>query len=123
MIPADQTDDAVRPYGNIDATTYNTYKTLNRKNYSKMRIKPGFELRNICGENIIIAHGVQNIDFSKVITLNESAAVAWNAVVGKGFTEQDIVNVLTREYEVDAPTAQNDANALIASWQSAGLIE
>jgi len=88
-----------------------------------MRIKPGFELRNICGENIIIAHGVQNIDFSKVITLNESAAVAWNAVVGKGFTEQDIVNVLTREYEVDAPTAQNDANALIASWQSAGLIE
>ena len=83
-----------------------------------MQIKPGFELRNICGENIIIAHGVQNIDFSKVITLNESAAV-----VGKTFTEQDIVNVLTDEYEVDLMTAQDDANVLVASWKDAGLIE
>ncbi|MBR2153856.1 MAG: PqqD family protein [Bacteroidaceae bacterium] len=88
-----------------------------------MQIKPGFELRNICGENIIIAHGVQNIDFSKVITLNESAATVWNAVVGKTFTEQDIVNVLTDEYEVDLMTAQDDANVLVASWKDAGLIE
>ena len=88
-----------------------------------MQIKPGFELRNICGENIIIAHGVQNIDFSKVITLNESAATVWNAVAGKTFTEQDIVNVLTDEYEVDLMTAQDDANVLVASWKDAGLIE
>lgn len=88
-----------------------------------MQIKTGFELRNICGENIIIAHGVQNIDFSKVITLNESAAIVWNAVVGKTFTEQDIVNVLTDEYEVDLMTAQDDANVLVASWKDAGLIE
>ena len=87
-----------------------------------MKIKPGFELRNICGENIIISHGVQNIDFSKVITLNESAALVWNAVIDKDFTEQDIVNALTSEYEVDVTTAQNDANALITSWRSAGLI-
>ncbi|MBQ9361937.1 MAG: PqqD family protein [Bacteroidaceae bacterium] len=88
-----------------------------------MQIKPGFELRNICGENIIIAHGVQNIDFSKVITLNESAAFAWKAVVGKDFTEQDIVNALVDEYEVDTMTAQEDANALIASWKDAGLMD
>jgi hypothetical protein len=87
-----------------------------------MRIKPGFELRNICGENIIIAHGVQNIDFSKVITLNESAALAWNAVAGKDFTEQDIVRTLMAEYDVDMATAQHDTNQLIASWQDAGLI-
>ena len=29
-----------------------------------MRIKPGFELRSICGEHIIIAHGLDNIDFN-----------------------------------------------------------
>ena len=88
-----------------------------------MKIKPGFELKNICGENIIIAHGLQNIDFSKVITLNESAALAWNAVIDKDFTEQDIVEVLTAEYDVDLATAQKDANALIASWRSAGLLQ
>ena len=88
-----------------------------------MKIKPGFELKNICGENIIIAHGLQNIDFSKVITLNESAALAWNAVIDKDFTEQDIIEVLTAEYDVDLATAQKDANALIASWRSAGLLQ
>ena len=88
-----------------------------------MKIKPGFELKNICGENIIIAHGLQNIDFSKVITLNESAALAWNAVIDKDFTEQDIIEVLTAEYDVDLATAQKDANTLIASWRSAGLLQ
>lgn len=97
--------------------------TIKPKNYKPMKIRQGFELRKICGENIIIAHGIKNIDFSKVITLNESAAVVWNAVMGKDFTEQDIVNVLTSEYEVDAATAQEDANTLIASWKSAELIQ
>ena len=87
-----------------------------------MRIKEGFELRNICGENIVIAHGLQNIDFTKVITLNESAALAWNAVKDKDFDVQDVVQVLLDEYEVDEATAAADANSLVASWKAAGLI-
>ena len=43
----------------------------------RMKIKNGFELREVCGENVIIAHGVDNIDFTKVISLNESAAFLW----------------------------------------------
>lgn len=40
-----------------------------------MKIKPGFELRKICGENIVISHGMENIFFTKIITFNESAAI------------------------------------------------
>lgn len=29
-----------------------------------MRIKEGFELRDVCGEKIVVAHGDRNIDFS-----------------------------------------------------------
>lgn len=39
-----------------------------------MRIKEGFELREICGEHVILSHGMDNIDFSKIISLNETAA-------------------------------------------------
>ena len=39
-----------------------------------MRIKDGFELREICGEHVILSHGMDNIDFSKIISLNETAA-------------------------------------------------
>lgn len=87
-----------------------------------MKIKPGFELRTICGENIVIAHGIENIDFSRIITLNASAADVWNAVVGKDFELSDVVSALLAEYEVDEQTATADAKQLIDDWKKAGLI-
>jgi len=88
-----------------------------------MKIKKGFELRNVCGENIIIAHGVENIDFTKVITLNESAAFLWKEVAEKDFTEEDMIQLLLDEYEVEEPQAQEDVKQLVASWLKAGLVE
>lgn len=88
-----------------------------------MRIKKGFELRKICNENIVISHGIENIDFSKVISLNESAATIWHCVEGKEFTENDMVKALCDEYEVDEQTAQQDCVNLVASWIDAGLVE
>lgn len=45
-----------------------------------MRIKDGFELREICGEHVILSHGMDNIDFSKIISLNETAAFLWKGL-------------------------------------------
>ncbi len=88
-----------------------------------MKIKDGFELMTICDQNIIISHGVQNINFSKVITLNESASVVWNAMVGKTFTVADAAKALTDEYEVDEATALADAEKLVNDWIDAEIIE
>ena len=88
-----------------------------------MKIKKGFELRKICGENIVIAHGVENIDFTKIITLNESAAFIWQQVEGKEFTEADMVQILLDEYEVEELQAQADVKTLAESWKQAGLVE
>lgn len=88
-----------------------------------MRIKEGFELRSVCGENMIIAHGVKNIDFSKVINLNESASDMWNAVVGKDFTVKDLADALLNMYDVDEATAMADAERVAREWQEIGLLE
>ena len=66
-----------------------------------MKIKEGFELREVCGEYIVIAHGDKNIDFSKVINFNESAAVMWKAVATKEFTAEDMAQALLSTYEVE----------------------
>ena len=87
-----------------------------------MKIKEGFEIRNVCGENIIIAHGKENIDFTKVITLNESAVLLWNKAVGKDFTEEDLVNVLLDEYDVEVLRAAEDVKNLVTLWVEAGLV-
>jgi hypothetical protein len=87
-----------------------------------MKTKKGFRLRNICGENIIVAEGVENIDFSRIISMNESSAYLWKKVEGQDFTEKDLTNYLTEEYDVDEETAQKDVKTLIAKWLDAGII-
>ena len=83
-----------------------------------MKAKPGFNLRVVCGENIIVAEGEENIDFSNIISMNESSAYLWQNIQGKEFTHEDLVGLLTQEYEVDEATALKDdfkssASALI----------
>lgn len=89
-----------------------------------MKIKEGFELREVCGEHIVIGHGVAHIDFTRIITLNESASDVWNKVVSMpNFTVEDMAQVLTDNYEVDAEQALKDSKALAESWIKAGLAE
>lgn len=87
-----------------------------------MKINKGFELREMCGEHIIIGTGVENIDFSKVISLNESAAWLWREVEGKEFTPQSLAALLMEQYDVDESTALADATALAAQWVSVGIV-
>lgn len=88
-----------------------------------MRIKKGFELRDVCGEHIIVAYGIENIDFNKVISLNESATYLWRNVVDKDFDVETMASLLQQEYKVDAETAKRDAQALLDEWTKVGLTE
>lgn len=88
-----------------------------------MRIKKGFVLRNICGENIIVAEGKENIDFTKIISMNESSAYLWKNVEEKDFTVDMLKKLLTDRYDVDDTTAANDAEKLASDWVEAGIVE
>lgn len=88
-----------------------------------MKTKKGFKLRTVCGEHIIVAEGIENIDFSRIISLNESAAFLWNNVMDKEFTVDTLTNLLLEEYEVDEATARKDAETLVQKWQEAGIVE
>ena len=88
-----------------------------------MKAKPGFNLRVVCGENIIVAEGEENIDFSNIMSMNESSAYLWQNIQGKEFTHEDLVDLLTQEYEVDEATALKDVKALTELWLQAGIIE
>ncbi len=88
-----------------------------------MQIKEGFELRNVCGEAVIIAHGKQNIDFSRIINLNESAAYLWRNVVGTEFDAERLAKLLLEEYDVSRDIALRDAHKVIDDWRKAGLAE
>ena len=87
-----------------------------------MKTKKGFKLRTICGENIIVAEGIENIDFSRIISMNESAAYLWQHIQGADFDADTLTKLLLEEYDIDEATARQDATLLIAKWQEAGII-
>ncbi|MBQ3630451.1 MAG: PqqD family protein [Prevotella sp.] len=88
-----------------------------------MKTKKGFKLRTVCGEHIIVAEGIENIDFSRIINMNESAAYLWNKVQGTDFTADTLVDLILEEYEVDEATARRDIDQLLNDWREAGIIE
>lgn len=94
-----------------------------------MRIKPGFRLTDICGTNILIAEGQENIDFSNIISMNESAKLLWENIADKDFTIDDLARILTDNYQIDDDTslpydqALKDATDIARQWIDAGVVE
>ncbi|MBP3511828.1 MAG: PqqD family protein [Prevotella sp.] len=88
-----------------------------------MRTKKGFHLRSICGEQIIVAEGKENIDFSKIISMNESAAYLWQQVQDREFCDDDLTDMLLKEYDVDEATARKDVLDIRKQWLEAGIVE
>lgn len=71
-----------------------------------MREKKGFSLRQVCGEYIMVAVGKENIDFSNVVSMNETSVFLWNTFQDKDFTEEDMAKALFDEYDVSMENAQ-----------------
>ena len=88
-----------------------------------MKLKEGFVLREICGNKIVAGEGLAQINFNKLLSLNESAAYLWEAVQGKEFTAQVLADLLTERYEVSAEVALADAEKLAEAWKEAGVLE
>lgn len=89
-----------------------------------MKTKLGFNLRQVCGENIIVAEGEENIDFSNIISMNESSAFLWKeAQQLDNFSVSDLVRILMNEYDIDEAIATADVTNLLAQWAGAGIIE
>lgn len=88
-----------------------------------MKIKEGFILRQICGEYVVVGEGLAQVNFNKMLSLNESAAYLWQEVSGRSFTREDLVKLLLDKYEVSPEVAAADVDKLAAVWLEQGVAE
>jgi hypothetical protein len=89
-----------------------------------MRIKKGFVLREVCGENVIVGEGLGAINFGRMLALNESAAWLWKEALAMGdFTIEALAERLCSEYEVSPEEARQDVAGIIAEWQNVNVVE
>ncbi len=86
--------------------------------------KEGFVLREVCGENVIVAEGLGTIDFGKLLSLNETAAWLWKKAQEQGdFTVESLTKALCDEYDVESGQATQDVTAMLKKWQELGIVE
>lgn len=88
-----------------------------------MKTVEGFRLRPLGAEFIVTGESVKQVNFNKMISLNESAAYLWREVEGKEFSVEDLANLLVARYEIDLETATKDSAAIAEKWVEAGIAE
>lgn len=98
-------------------------RTNDHSETKNMKIKDGFVLREICGEKIISGEGLNQVNFSKFIRLNDSAAFLLKKVEHEEFTAETLAKLLCEEYEISEEIAAKDAEALCKSLVEAGIVE
>ena len=89
-----------------------------------MKIKKGFVLRNVCGEQVIMGEGLDAIDFGRLLCLNETAAWLWQqAEKMSEFTADQLTEALCEEYDVTEDQAYEDVASILDEWYKVGVIE
>lgn len=88
-----------------------------------MKIKEGFVLRTVGGEQVVVGESVELINFNKLISLNNTAAYLWSVVVDKEFTLEDAIAIMQQKYEVSDEVLRADLNELLKEWATIGLLE
>ena len=87
-----------------------------------MKIDSKYQLRKVAGENMILLQGHVGGEMTRLIALNESSVVLWEALKGKEFELSDAQQVLLDYYEVDEARAMADAEKWVSILKENGVI-
>ena len=87
-----------------------------------MQIKKGFAKREIAGAYIVVPVGSKSNEFNGMITLNESGSFFWDCL-NKDVTIDEVVKMVTDEYEVDTETARKDIVAFVEMLKFNDLLD
>lgn len=88
-----------------------------------MKIKDNYKVRSIAGENLIVEQGKSQADMTKVISLNSTALLLWNALAGRDFTLDDAADVLVGRFGIGRDVALKDVQRWVEKLQECGIID
>ena len=87
-----------------------------------MKIKKGFVLRVVGGENVVVPVGAMSKVFHGMINLNETGAFMWK-FFSEEHTLDEGVAALLSEYEVDEDRARTDVQKFMDAIVGNGFAE
>ncbi|MEE0946910.1 MAG: PqqD family protein [Acutalibacteraceae bacterium] len=87
-----------------------------------MKIKEGFILRTVAGQNLVVPTGNNTMNFNAAITLNESASFLWR-LLGEEKSEEELISLMTEEYDIDEATAKTDIKVFLNVLKEHNILE
>ena len=87
-----------------------------------MRIADGFVLKTIADSYVVVPVGENLVDFSAMITINETGAFIWKQLE-KGCEVDEVVSAMCAEFEIDADTAREDCLEFIKVLEENKVVE
>lgn len=88
-----------------------------------MKISTNYKLREIAGETIVVNQGMTEANLTRIISLNASAKLMWEKLVGKDFTLNEAAEVLTETYGINLEQAVNDASVWVEALKKCNVLE
>ena len=87
-----------------------------------MKIRSGYILQQVMDVYVVMCVGDEAYNRNQIMTVNETGAFLWN-LLENGADRKELAEALVREYEVDARTAEEDADEFISRLREKSLIE
>jgi len=88
-----------------------------------MKIKSGFLLKEIAGSFVVVPVGQDLVDFSSMVTINETGAFLWK-LLETGCDVEELCNKLLSEYEgISREDAMKDINEFVNALKENNILE
>ena len=87
-----------------------------------MKIKRGLCLQTVADGYVVLPLVAAAESFNGMITLNETGVLLWRTLE-KGCTKEELVKVLTEEYEVETETAMLDVERVLSELSERNCID
>ena len=87
-----------------------------------MKIKKGFIVRKIGGQNVAVATGAASKSFSGMIKLNETGKLLWDQLT-VGADVDTLVAKILEEYEIEESVARADVVRFVEHLTAVGARE
>lgn len=79
----------------------------------RYHIKTGYSVEDVAGQNILIAPSFEDVDYSKMLVLSESAAFVVNLLIEHSLTFDEIITALNEEYEAEDNVVKAELTELL----------
>lgn len=87
-----------------------------------MKIKEGFILRNVAGNNVVVPIGQATIDFNGMMSLNDTGAFLFGKLI-EGISREDLIQEVVETYGIEKELAEKDVDHFIEKVEREDLFE